>query len=80
MYSCKNRVTKAIITRRETQEIATGESGYTYPRLVRILHCDTHHVDGPRFIGHTHAKATAAQRHPWEWCPECARLKGVSNG
>ena len=75
VYFCKNRITGALICRRDMQEVVLGDRSQVYPQLVRVLYCRTHHIDGPKFAGRTKAMATAAQRHPWEWCPECAKIK-----
>jgi len=76
IYSCKNRRTKAIIERHDTQRIMQRGQ---YPTLVRLLFCRTHQIQGPTFTGHTHAMATEAQRHPWEWCEKCKEIYNSLN-
>lgn len=60
-YICINRKTKAKI---QLMRLGAGWHG---------LDCMTHQWPGPAFL--KRSEALREMRHPWEWCPECKKVK-----
>ena len=69
-YTCKNRVVKSTISLREYWRGTTREKKF-------VVICRSHHILCEYSEWKIRTPALAAQRKPWLWCDECAKIHDV---